>query len=61
MGVCVSNICKLYGSLTKLKVSVGGADVVEGTHEALYDQSNPHGIVDTKVLGHSMRLNERVV
>ena len=47
-------------SLTKLKVSVGGADVVEGTHEALDDQSNAHGIIDTKVLGNSMRLNERV-
>ena len=63
MCVCVfaRQICKLYCSLTKLKVSVGGADVVEGTHEALDDQSNAHGIVDTKVLGHSMRLNERVI
>ena len=42
--------------LTKLKVGIARADVVEGAHESLKNQSYSHGIVDTKELGNSMTL-----
>ena len=42
--------------LTKLKVGIARADVVEGAHESLKNQSYAHGIVDTKELRNSMTL-----
>ena len=45
-----------YNQLTKLKVSVGRTNVVEGAHESFKNQSYTHGIVDTKELRNSMTL-----
>ena len=42
--------------LTKLKVGIAWADVVEGAHESFKNESYAHGIVDSKELRHSMGL-----
>ena len=43
---------------TKLEVCIIGADVVEGTHESLYDKSNAHGLVDAIELRDAVRLHD---
>lgn len=45
-----------YRVLTKLKVSIIRADVVEGTHKSFQNESYSHGVVDTKELRKSMIL-----
>ena len=43
---------------TKLEVCISGADVVEGTHESLYDESNAHGLVDAIELRDAVILHD---